>query len=179
MNLIEVNKLSKKYGGQLTALDNVNLSVKKGEWLSIMGPSGSGKTTLLNIIGCLDSPTEGSVVVGGIETTRFSQKRSTQFRRDNIGLIFQQFYLIPYLSAVENVMLAQYYHSMTDEEEAAARLQSVGLGERLNHRPSELSGGEQQRVCLISFSFECPWLANLRGKFQNPDFSSDSSFPLS
>ena len=148
MTLIDVKQLTKKYEDRLLALDNVNLSIKKGEWLSIMGPSGSGKTTLLNIIGCLDSPTQGSVKIEGAETTKLSQKELTQFRRDNIGLIFQQFYLIPYLTALENVMVAQYYHSMADEDEAIEALKLVGLGDRLEHLPSQLSGGEQQRVCI-------------------------------
>ncbi len=113
-----------------------------------MGPSGSGKTTLLNLIGCLDSPTSGSLLVNGIETTKLNQKERTRFRRENIGLVFQQFHMIPHLTALENVMVAQYFHSIEDEEEAKKALLRVGIEHRLHHLPSQLSGGEQQRVCI-------------------------------
>ncbi len=112
------------------------------------GASGSGKTTLLNIIGCLDSPTNGSVVINGKEINELTQVQLTRFRRENIGLIFQQYHLVPYLTALENVMLAQYYHGVVDEKKAKEVLQRVGLKHRLNHIPSHLSGGEQQRVCI-------------------------------
>jgi len=113
-----------------------------------MGPSGCGKTTLLNIIGCLDSPTNGSVFINGVEITKLNQKKLTRFRREYIGLIFQQYHLIPYLTALENIMMAQYYHSVVDENEAIDVLKRVGLSHRLDHIPSHLSGGEQQRVCI-------------------------------
>jgi len=113
-----------------------------------MGPSGSGKTTLLNIIGCLDSPSNGSVHINGTDITQLNQKQLTRFRRENIGLIFQQYHLIPYLTALENVMIAQYYHSIVDENEAIDVLKRVGLTHRLHHIPAHLSGGEQQRVCI-------------------------------
>ena len=130
------------------ALDNVNLKVEKGEWLSIMGPSGSGKSTMMNIIGCMDKPTSGQVLLDGRDISKESAKSLTQIRRDKIGLIFQQFHLVSYLTAVENVMLSQYYHSVPDEKEALEALQRVGLGDRAKHYPSQLSGGEQQRVCV-------------------------------
>ncbi len=113
-----------------------------------MGPSGSGKTTLLNIIGCLDSPTSGKVFINEREITNLNQKQLTRFRRDNIGLIFQQYHLVPYLTALENVMMAQYYHSIVDENDAINALKKVGLHSRLDHIPAHLSGGEQQRVCI-------------------------------
>ncbi len=146
--LVELNNVSKKYNGKVSALDNINFSIDKGQWISIMGPSGSGKTTLLNIICCLDSPSSGAVIVDGKNISNLNSGELTRFRREIIGLVFQQFHLIPYLNAVENVMLAQYFHSMADEEEAGKALERVGLGDRLHHMPSQLSGGEQQRVCI-------------------------------
>lgn len=145
--MIVAKNLGKNYG-TTCALKNVSLTIEKGEWANIMGPSGSGKTTLLNLIGCLDSPTEGSLVVNGIETAKLSQNERTRFRRENIGLVFQQFHMIPHLNALENVMIAQYFHSIEDEEEAKEALAKVGMEHRLHHLPSQLSGGEQQRVCI-------------------------------
>ncbi|MEF9426892.1 MAG: ABC transporter ATP-binding protein [Candidatus Mariimomonas ferrooxydans] len=116
--------------------------------VNIMGPSGSGKSTLLNILGGLDYPTEGSVQINGLEISSVGEDEIARFRRDKIGFIFQQSHLIPYLNAVENVMLAQYFHSMADKKEAQEALTRVGLSHRLNHRPSQLSGGEQQRICI-------------------------------
>ena len=147
-NLIEIKSVSKYYNAKVCALDNIDLSIKKGEWLSIMGPSGSGKTTLLNIVSCLDRPSSGLVIVDGADIGRLDRTELTRFRRETVGLIFQQFHLVPYLDALENVMLAQYFHSMADEGEARQALERVGLGDRLHHMPSQLSGGEQQRVCI-------------------------------
>lgn len=147
-DIISINKVSKIYDNNTKALDNLSLSIKKGEWTSIMGPSGSGKTTLLNVIGCLDKPSNGNVFINGTEVTALNQVQLTRFRRENIGLIFQQYHLVPYLSALENVMMAQYYHSVADEKDAIDALKRVGLGHRLNHIPAHLSGGEQQRVCI-------------------------------
>jgi putative ABC transport system ATP-binding protein len=146
--VINLKGVSKIYGESTRALDNLTIKINKGEWTSIMGPSGSGKTTLLNIIGCLDSPSKGSVFINGAEITKMNQNQLTKFRRENIGLIFQQYHLIPYLTALENVMMAQYYHSVVDESYAVEVLKRVGLGHRLNHIPAHLSGGEQQRVCI-------------------------------
>src|SRR5499427_7382735 len=146
--MIETINLTKRYGDILYALNDVNLAVKCGEWIAVMGPSGSGKSTLMNVIGCLDRPTSGQVLVDGTDITSLRGSDLTQFRREKIGLIFQQFHLIPYLTAVENVMLAQYYHSMADETEARQSLVRVGLADRLGHLPGQLSGGEQQRVCI-------------------------------
>lgn len=145
--LMKISGLNKTYG-QVKALDHVDLSVREGEWLSIMGPSGSGKSTLLNIACGLDLPTSGSVQVGGMELAGLSTGDLARYRREMVGLIFQQFHLVPYLSAVENVMLSQYFHSMADEDEAIKALQRVGLEHRLDHLPAHLSGGEQQRVCI-------------------------------
>jgi putative ABC transport system ATP-binding protein len=123
-----------------------------------MGPSGSGKTTIMNIIGCMDKPTAGQVFLDGAEISRESGKNLTAVRRDKIGLIFQQFHLVPYLSALENVMVAQYYHSMVDEKEAMAALERVGLTARAKHLPAQLSGGEQQRVCIARALINYPRL---------------------
>ena len=147
-NIISVQNVSKIYDADTKALNHLSLSIKKGDWTTIMGPSGSGKTTLLNIIGCLDSPSNGSVHINGTDITQLNQKQLTRFRRENIGLIFQQYHLIPYLTALENVMIAQYYHSIVDEKEAIDVLKRVGLTHRLHHIPAHLSGGEQQRVCI-------------------------------
>jgi putative ABC transport system ATP-binding protein len=130
------------------ALDHISLRVGQGEWLSIMGPSGSGKSTLVNLIGCLDRPSSGEIWLDGQNVAGVSAGELNRVRAEKIGFIFQQFHLIPFLTAVENVMLAQYFHSMTDENEALEALTRVGLGDRAYHLPSQLSGGEQQRVCI-------------------------------
>ena len=147
MSLLEIKNVSKIYG-LLKALDNVNLTVENGEWLAIMGPSGSGKSTMMNIIGCMDKPSLGEVILDGVDIAKESGRKLTEIRRDKIGLIFQQFHLVNYLTAVENVMVSQYYHSMPDEKEALEALERVGLKDRAKHLPSQLSGGEQQRVCI-------------------------------
>ena len=147
MSLLEIKNVSKIYG-PLKALDGVNLTVENGEWLAIMGPSGSGKSTMMNIIGCMDKPSLGEVILDEVDIAKESDKKLTEIRRDKIGLIFQQFHLINYLTAVENVMVSQYYHSMPDEKEAMEALERVGLADRAKHLPSQLSGGEQQRVCI-------------------------------
>jgi len=146
--IIRVNNVSKIYNGNTFALNGLNLTISEGDWTSITGPSGSGKTTLLNILGCLDSLSKGNVFINGIEINKLNQKELTRFRREHIGLIFQQYHLVPYLSALENVMMAQYYHSIVDETDAIDVLIRVGLEKRLNHIPAHLSGGEQQRVCI-------------------------------
>ncbi|KJR44183.1 Fe2+ ABC transporter, ATP-binding subunit [Desulfosporosinus sp. I2] len=157
MNILELKNVTKSYG-DVHALKDFNLSVAPGEWVSIMGPSGSGKSTMLNIIGCMDKPTSGSVLIDGIEVTTRSNKELTEVRREKIGLVFQQFHLIPHLTALENVMVAQYYHSLTDEQEALKALERVGLVQRAKHLPSQLSGGEQQRVCIARALINYPAL---------------------
>ncbi|EPF0502029.1 ABC transporter ATP-binding protein [Campylobacter coli] len=145
--LIQIKNLSKKFG-KVKALDNINLNIYKGEWLAIMGPSGSGKSTLLNILSLMDDPSSGKYILDNEDLEQINEEQKITLRREKIGLIFQQFHLIPYLSALENVMLSQYYHSSVDEEDAKAILEKVGLSHRLSHLPSQLSGGEQQRVCI-------------------------------
>jgi putative ABC transport system ATP-binding protein len=150
MMSIELKNVTRVYKSnvEVRALAEVSLSVPPGEWLAIMGPSGSGKSTLVNLIGCLDRPTGGEVWIHGCNVSRMSQAEMNRFRAEKIGFIFQQFHLIPYLTAIENVMLAQYFHSMTDKAEALAALDRVGLKDRAHHLPAQLSGGEQQRVCI-------------------------------
>ncbi|ECL2796322.1 TPA: ABC transporter ATP-binding protein [Campylobacter coli] len=145
--LIQIKNLNKKFG-KVKALDNINLNIYKGEWLAIMGPSGSGKSTLLNILSLMDDPSSGKYILDNEDLEQINEEQKITLRREKIGLIFQQFHLIPYLSALENVMLSQYYHSSVDEEDAKAILEKVGLSHRLSHLPSQLSGGEQQRVCI-------------------------------
>ena len=145
--LVQVQNVSKIFGG-LRALDDVSFDVASGEWIAIMGPSGSGKTTLINILGGLDRHTGGRATVDGVEVGSLGEKEMARYRAEKIGFVFQQFHLVPYLSATENVMLAQYFHSAADEGEANRALERVGLGGRLNHLPGELSGGEQQRVAI-------------------------------
>lgn len=145
--ILSMQGISKIYE-TVNALQDITLDVHKGEWVSIMGSSGSGKSTLMNIIGCMDKASSGTVLLDGVDITQCNRSQLTTIRREKIGLIFQQFHLIQYLTALENVMVAQYYHSMPDEAEALAALEKVGLRDRARHLPSQLSGGEQQRVCI-------------------------------
>ena len=145
--VIQTVHLSKRFGA-VTALDDVNITVARGEFVAIMGSSGSGKTTLMNILTCLDTPTEGQVLLNGTDAAALDDEARRRFRARTIGLVFQQFHLLPYLTACENVMLAQYYHSVTDKTAALAALERVGLAHRSDHLPRQLSGGEQQRVCI-------------------------------
>ena len=158
MSLLELRHVSKAYNEKVLALDDVNLKVEKGEWLAVMGPSGSGKSTRMNIIGCMDSATRGEVILDGEVLTDATPEELTRYRRDKIGIVFQQFHMIPYLTAVENIMVAQYYHSMPDRDEAMAALERVGLADRASHLPSQLSGGEQQRVCIARALINYPVL---------------------
>ncbi len=135
-------------GGVIRALDDVSLHVAAGEWLAVMGPSGSGKSTLVNLIGCLDRPSVGGIWLDGENVAAITAAELNRVRAEKIGFVFQQFHLIPYLTALENIMLAQYFHSMTDEQEALEALERVGLRDRAQHLPAHLSGGEQQRVCI-------------------------------
>ena len=153
--MIRLNHVSRLYparaeapGGMIRALDDFTLHVEPGEWIAVMGPSGSGKSTLVNLIGCLDCPSSGEIWLNGQNVASLGTSELNRVRAEKIGFVFQQFHLIPYLSAVENVMLAQYFHSMTDEQEALDALARVGLKDRANHLPAQLSGGEQQRVCI-------------------------------
>lgn len=152
--VLETEKLDKVYklgNRQVRALSDVNLKVKRGEFVSIMGPSGSGKTTLLNILGCLDKPTHGKVILDGVDITEVPEKELYKIRRHKVGFVFQTFNLLPYLSAIENVELPMEGTEKTKEEKrkrARELLKLVGLSERENHKPHRLSAGEQQRVAI-------------------------------
>jgi putative ABC transport system ATP-binding protein len=144
---VVIDSLVKEYGN-LRALDRVSFSIKQGDWVALMGPSGSGKTTLINILGGLDTLTSGHAIVDDVDLAKLGENDLVRYRAEKIGFVFQQFHLVPYLNALENVMLAQYFHSVTDEKQATEALRRVGLGDRLTHLPPQLSGGEQQRVAI-------------------------------
>ena len=154
---IETRGLSRSYG-ETMALKPLDLEVAEGEWLTVMGHSGSGKSTLLNLLGGLDRPTGGELRIGGVDLLTLDERGLARFRREYVGIIFQQHHLVPHLSALENVMMAQYFHSLVDEAEARSALERVGLGARLANRPGELSGGEQQRVCIARAIINSPRL---------------------
>ncbi|MEM2094583.1 MAG: ABC transporter ATP-binding protein [Candidatus Bathyarchaeia archaeon] len=153
-NLIETTNVSKVYrleGIEIIALSKVNLNVARGEFIALMGPSGSGKTTLLNIIGGLEKPTTGSVYFNGQDLTRLTETQLTDFRCRNVGFVFQQYNLIPVLTALENVELPTIAAGVPGDEarkKAVEILEMVGLKHRLGNRPTQLSGGEQQRVAI-------------------------------
>lgn len=157
MSVVKFERVSKNYA-DVHALREIDISIKSGEWISIMGPSGSGKTTLLNLIGCLDKATSGKVILGDEDLSKIEYEELAKVRREKIGFIFQEFHLINYLTAVENIMVAQYYHSIADEDEALKALDKVGLKDRAGHLPSQLSGGEQQRVCIARALINYPSL---------------------
>jgi len=152
--MITIERLSKVYidGTEVRALDEVSMTVERGEFVAVMGPSGSGKSTLLNIIGTLDNPTSGKALVDGVNIGTLTGDAMADFRRANIGFVFQLFNLIPTLSVLENVMLPlipyQQGLSFKLHDRARELLESVGLGHRLDHLPGQLSGGEQQRVAI-------------------------------
>jgi putative ABC transport system ATP-binding protein len=136
---------------EIHALAGVNLTVRRGEFMAVMGRSGSGKSTLLNVIGCLDRPTSGTILLDGVDVTTVSARDLPRIRRTQIGFVFQQFNLIPTLTAVENVELPMKYAGRPADERrdmALAALDEVGLADRIDHRPNELSGGQQQRVAI-------------------------------
>ena len=152
MALLELRNVSKIYhlgGEEIRALDDVSLDLDQGEFVSIIGPSGSGKSTLMHILGCLDSPTRGNVVLGGIDIAQASARELARVRNRAIGFVFQFFNLLPMLNAGENVTLPlSIAGEKPDREWYDDLIRSVGLGDRLSHRPSELSGGQQQRVAI-------------------------------
>ncbi len=152
MGIIEISNLRKSYTLgtlEVPALNGVDLSVERGEMISIMGASGSGKSTLLNIIGCLDVPTEGTYSLDGEEISGLNDDSLASLRGSKIGFVFQNYNLLPRLSALSNVQLALLYRkSSYVKDRSMAALDSVGLGHRYSHRPMELSGGEQQRVAI-------------------------------
>lgn len=136
---------------EVHALSDVSFEVGRGDFISIMGPSGSGKSTLLNMIGCLDTPTKGEIIIDGQQVSKLKKSKLTDLRREKIGFVFQQYNLIPTLTALENVMLPLKYTGVSRKQakkRSALALEQVGLEGRIHHRPFELSGGEQQRVTV-------------------------------
>jgi len=154
MALIELNKVSKIYDGTavpVKAVDEVNLKIEEGEFTAIVGPSGSGKTTLLNLIGGLDQPNEGKIIVDGTDISTFKPDELINFRLHHIGFVFQAYNLVPVFTAKENVefiMLLQKISKVDREKKAIEFLKAVGLEDRINSKPTELSGGQQQRVAV-------------------------------
>ncbi len=152
MNILDVQNLCKTYGkgeAEVRALDNVSFSVGKGEFIAIVGESGSGKSTLLNVVGALDNPTSGKVLIDGKDIFSMPEKKLTVFRRRNIGFIFQSFNLIPELNVEQNItfpLLLDY--QKPDQKYVEELLETLGLKERRKHLPSQLSGGQQQRVAI-------------------------------
>lgn len=147
-DILVFENVTRAYPRGPLALDDVSVSIAAGEFVAVVGPSGSGKSTLLHLAAGLDRPDRGRIVVDGVDTTAVSERERIRLRREKIGLVFQAFYTVPYLTAVENVMLAQDLHSLVDEKEAREVLGRVGLAARSDALPSQLSGGELQRVCI-------------------------------
>ena len=151
IKLTGINKIYRTEEIETQALENVNLEVQKGEFLSIMGPSGCGKSTLLNIMGLLDSPTSGTIEINGTSTENMNDKELAAFRNKTLGFVFQSFHLINSLNVIDNVELPLLYRKMSSSERTAlakAVLERVGLSHRMKHMPTQLSGGQCQRVAI-------------------------------
>ena len=155
--MIQTHAITKRFD-RLQILKGINIEVHDREIVAIVGPSGAGKTTLLQIVGTLDRPDSGHVIIDGVDPFTLSERRMAAFRNQHIGFVFQFHRLLPEFTALENVMVAQYYHSMPDEKEALEALDRVGLADRATHLPRQLSGGEQQRVCVARALINYPKL---------------------
>jgi len=153
-SIIQLNNISKSYWRdslEIPVLNNINVEVPEGEFLALMGPSGSGKTTLLNLIGGIDKPSKGSVVIDGEEISSYGESKLAKWRSDNVGFIFQFYNLIPVLTAFENVELPLLLTNLSKAErkkKVEFALGIVGLGDRIHHYPKQLSGGQEQRVAI-------------------------------
>jgi len=146
-----INKIYGKDDIQVHALENVNIHIKRGEYIAIIGPSGSGKSTFMNLLGCLDKPTSGKLFIDNTDVSKLNEKELAKIRREKIGFVFQKYNLLPTLSALENVALSMSFAGVGVKERyerAEELLDMVGLSKRIEHKPSELSGGEQQRVAI-------------------------------
>jgi putative ABC transport system ATP-binding protein len=151
MKMIQLQDITKVYPmgtGELTVLRGISMHIKPGELVALMGPSGSGKSTVLNLMGCLDKPTTGSYYLDGNEVSQFSSTELAEIRARKVGFIFQSFNLLPRLTALANVGLGMRFAGGVDHARALEALEKVGLADRVNHRPTEMSGGEQQRVAI-------------------------------
>ena len=152
--LVEITSMCKHYTSgeaEVRALDGVDLSIERGEYLAILGPSGSGKSTLMNMLGCLDTPTRGDYHLDGSDVAKLEVNQLAAIRNQNIGFVFQSFNLLEYASALDNVALPLVYAGVSAKQRkqrAAALLEQVGLGDRLDHKPNQLSGGQKQRVAI-------------------------------
>ncbi|HNT76796.1 MAG TPA: ABC transporter ATP-binding protein [Anaerolineae bacterium] len=152
--IVEARELVKIYPMgkvEVQALRGVTLGIEAGAFISVMGPSGSGKSTLLNILGCMDRPSKGVILLDGVDLGKVKPRRLPKIRREKVGFVFQQYQLLSHLTALENVMLPLRYASVGGREarkRATAVLEQVGLGDRVHHRPTEMSGGQQQRVAI-------------------------------
>ncbi len=161
IRLENIKKIYEHFGIKTEVLKGISLSIKKGEFVAIMGVSGSGKTTLMNIIGCLDTPTEGKYFLQGKDVSKLYDDSLSEIRNQYIGFVFQNFYLIPYLTALENVLVPTIYSKKppkNPEEKAKKLLEKVKLGERIHHKPNQLSGGQQQRVAIARALINDPQL---------------------
>ena len=162
MDVVSLQNVTKTYimgGKKIHALDNVSLKIRRGDFFIIMGPSGSGKSTLMHIIGCLDYPTKGKVIIDGIDVSKASEKKLAEIRNKKIGFIFQTFNLMPRMSVLKNVALPLVFAGISKaerEKKAKEMLKKVGLEKRMNHMPSELSGGERQRVAIARALINSP-----------------------
>ncbi len=179
--MLEVRNLSKEYpmpGQQLRVLTDINFSLQAGDAVSIVGPSGSGKSTLLYILGALEPPTTGTVLLGGKNPYEMDEKRLSAFRNDNIGFVFQDHHLLPQCSVLENVLVPTIVAPVDDTVNERARdlLEQVGLSSRIHHRPHELSGGEKQRVALARALIRKPQLVLCDEPTGNLDHVSTEAF---
>lgn len=146
--LLRFDSVTRFFPPDVYAVRDLSLEIQKGSWTLIKGPSGSGKSTILHMAAGLDIPTSGSIYFNGLHFSKLSSRERAGVRQIKIGLVFQQFYLVPYLNSLENLLLAQHFHSTTDVSDAKRVLSLVGLTHRAKHHPSELSGGEKQRLCV-------------------------------
>jgi putative ABC transport system ATP-binding protein len=168
---ILLERVTRRYG-ETEALRAFSAEIAAGDWVSLVGPSGSGKSTLLHLLGAMDTPSGGRVLLGESDLAALDDDGRNRLRRERVGFVFQQHHMVPYLSAVENVMLSQHFHSVADEAEALAALERVGLAPRARHLPSQLSGGERQRACIARALVNEPGLLLLDEPTGNLDWKS-------